>query len=528
MLFHGREKPNQFDIIIVGSGIAGLYAALKAASFARVCLLTKAALQETNTWLAQGGIAAALSDDDSPDQHLEDTLQAGAGLCDIRAVEVMVKGASRCISDLLELGTPFDTSEGCLAMTREGAHRRNRVLHAGGDATGAAIQQTLQKHVLSSHAITVRQHSFVTDILAADGRVYGVKTLAGETFTAGSVVLAAGGLGQVYSRTTNPVVATGDGVAMAFRAGAQISDMEFIQFHPTVYHGRHEGETFLLSEALRGEGAVLRNVRGERFMDGCHELAELGPRDVVARAILEQMLKYNTPHVYLDITRHQRDFLKKRFPTIYSLAAQFGHDLAEDWLPVSPAAHYAMGGVHTGLDGETSLDGLYACGEVACSGVHGANRLASNSLLEGLVFASRAVDHINRKGQCVSSQAVVGPQHERNSLKRAEVSETRESLRRIMFSEAGILRNHASLTAARIFIKAASGVAAGIPGDQDGWELKNLITVADLITKSALLRQESRGSHYRLDYPRAESSFKHHLCRSFKLKEEDLLAPVAV
>jgi L-aspartate oxidase len=291
MACFGKSYSNEYDIIVIGSGIAGLFAAVRAASFARVCLLTKASLQETNTWLAQGGIAAAMGDDDSPGQHLEDTLQAGSGLCDRSAVDTMVREAPLYIKELLELGTPFDMTEGRPALTREGAHRRNRVLHAGGDATGAAIQKTLQYHVLRSDAVTVREHTFVTDILTVDGEVSGVRTLTGETYSAGCVILASGGLGRVFERTTNPVVATGDGVAMAYRAGAKIADIEFIQFHPTVYYGQHEEETFLLSEALRGEGAVLRNVGRERFMDNYHEMAELGPRDVVARAIVEQMKK---------------------------------------------------------------------------------------------------------------------------------------------------------------------------------------------------------------------------------------------
>ncbi len=524
---YGRKQKNEFDVIVIGSGIAGLFAAIKAAKFARVCLLTKAALHETNTWLAQGGIAAALGDDDSPAYHYEDTLKAGAGLCDPAAVEVMVSEGMRYVKELLELGTPFDMAGGCLAMTREGAHRRKRVLHAGGDATGSVIQKTLQDHILNSSAVTVRQHTFVTDILLDGGSVCGVKTLSDGDYRAGSVILATGGLGRVFSRTTNPAVATGDGVAMAYRAGAQISDIEFIQFHPTVFQGRHEGETFLLSEALRGDGAVLRNSRGERFLDDYHEMAELGPRDIVARAIVEQMRIYGTPNVYLDITHHKQDFLKKRFPTIYHLAAERGLDIARDWLPVAPAAHYAMGGVRTGLDGETNINGLYACGEVACSAVHGANRLASNSLLEGLVFAARAVEHISRMGKNGSKKVATESRDSFYSQRPPAISEIRESLRCLMFQEAGILRHRTGLMTVRRLIENCGDIVRSECTEQGVWELKNLVTVADLITGSALLRTESRGSHYRTDFPLTESDFARHLCRTCN-QEDDFFAPIAV
>ncbi len=520
-------QTNEFDIIVIGSGIAGLFAAIKAAKFARVCLLTKAALHETNTWLAQGGIAAALGEDDSPAYHSEDTLRAGAGLCDPAAVEIMVSEGMGCVRELLELGTPFDMAGGCLAMTREGAHRRNRILHAGGDATGSLIQKTLQDHILGSSVVTVRQHTFVTDILLDGGSVCGVRTLTDGDYSAGSVILATGGLGQVFSRTTNPVVATGDGVAMAYRAGAQISDIEFIQFHPTVFQGRHEGETFLLSEALRGEGAVLRNERGERFMDDYHEMAELGPRDIVARAIIEQMRKYETPNVYLDITHQDQDFLKKRFPTIYGLAAERGLDIARDWLPVAPAAHYAMGGVRTGLYGETNITGLYACGEASCSAVHGANRLASNSLLDGLVFAARAVEHINRTGKILNKKVAAESRETFYSHRPSAISEIRESLRCLMFQEAGILRHQTGLMAVRSLIENCADVVRMECAEQGVWELKNLVIVADLITGNALLRTESRGSHYRIDFPLTESGFARHLCRTCN-QEDDFFAPIAV
>ncbi len=528
-----REHPYEYDVIVVGSGMAGLFAAIKAARFARVCLLAKDALSNTNTWLAQGGIAAALGDDDTPESHLEDTVQAGAGLCNREAVKVMVEEGPHRIKELLELGVPFDRVEGQLAMTREGAHNRNRIVHAGGDATGQVLHETLQNHLLNNRAIAVREYTFVTDLLTCEGQVTGLKTLRGETYRAGAVILATGGLGRVFFCTTNPEVATGDGVAMAFRAGAEVVDMEFIQFHPTVFQSP-KGEMILISEAVRGEGAVLRNSRGKRFMDKYHEMAELGPRDIVARAIVDQMKKQGSRCVYLDVTLRDPVFLKSRFPTIYGMASKYGLDLAKDWLPVSPAAHYAMGGVHTGLDGETNLAGLYACGEVACSGVHGANRLASNSLLEGLVFAGRVVERIEKTGKklpgTLQQKYKSNYSPKKLSLKFARGKKLQDELRRLMFSKAGILRHEKGLLAVQRFLKQHAWLVDAVPEDRAAWELKNLFVVANLIVNSAFMRTESRGSHYRVDYPQPDEAWRlRHLSRSAKgKKEEDLLAPLSL
>ncbi len=543
MFYSNRGNPHKYDIIIIGSGISGLFAALKAGRFAKVCLLTKGALDRTNTSLAQGGIAVALGENDSPLQHLNDTLEAGAGLCNPNVVSIMVEEGPRRVQELIRIGVPFDrSSEGQLVMSREGAHRCNRVLHAGGDATGRLIQETLQQRLLSSNSITIREHTFVTEILTKDGVACGVKTLEGETYLAGAIILATGGLGRIFSLTTNPEIATGDGVAMAYRAGALVADLEFVQFHPTVLqHPREEG-SFLLSEALRGEGAVLRNCHGERFMPAYHEMADLGPRDVVSRAIVDQMTLHNSPNVFLDITHHKEAFLRKRFPTIYHTLKQYGFDMVRDLLPVAPAAHYAMGGVYTGVDGDTSLPGLYACGEVACSTVHGANRLASNSLLEGLVFAARAVERIEKRGLdmpggasrvaaqvngkaeavCVASpgDADIAAGAKNSSVQSSAVlKRLRERLRRLMFEKVGVLRNREGLQEAEAFIKEHAPTFSGETGSQEAWELKNMFLVAGFIVGAAQLRTESRGSHYRLDFPEPDPNWLCHIYFSRQAQE---------
>lgn len=522
-----KEHATEFDILIVGSGIAGLFAALQASAFARVCLLTKGRLADSNTWHAQGGIAVAFGDNDSPAQHLEDTLRAGAGLCHVAAVKVLVEEGPRYVRELSELGAPFDKEGGRFALAREGAHSRDRVLHAGGDATGRLILEALQVKVLQNRAITVREQTFVTELLLAGESVCGVRTLSGLILRSKAVILATGGLGQVYSHTTNPIGATGDGVALACRAGAEIADMEFIQFHPTVFQGRQDRDTFLVSEALRGEGALLRSGKGELFMGAYHELAELGPRDVVSRAIVDQMKKQLGP-VYLDITHRGARFLQRRFPTVYKRAKEAGYDLAREWLPVGPAAHYAMGGVKTGLSGETSLRGLYACGEVACTGVHGANRLASNSLLECLVFAARSVRQIEREGMDVTP--VLDPEREAQLLnvRLSWVVELRRQLRRLMFEEAGVLRRQAGLSVLDEFLYQNTALLRDKPKTREAWELQNLLVTAELIVRAALAREESRGAHFRLDFPQTEEALARRPSSPAVRMEGVSLAPLAV
>src|SRR5271167_3639098 len=390
-----KALPSETDFIVVGAGNAGLRAAVELASAGRVVCLAKREVTESNTQYAQGGIAAALSDEDEVRLHLEDTLKAGDGLCNEEAARILVEEGPPRIEELIEWGTEFDRAGAKIAFTREGAHSRSRVLHAHGDSTGREIGRALYLKAAAQKNITFQEFEFTTDLLLRDGRVAGVRVLdqagVSHEIHAGAVLLATGGLGQVYSDTTNPAVATGDGVAMAYRAGAEISDMEFVQFHPTALFLKN-APRFLLSEALRGEGAYLRNLELQRFMHKYHEMGELAPRDVVARAIAHELEVAKRPDaaVYLDLTHLNSERVRKRFPTVYSTCLKYNIDITTDMIPIRPAAHYAMGGVRTDLDGRASIPCLYAAGEVACTGVHGANRLASNSLLEGLVYGARA------------------------------------------------------------------------------------------------------------------------------------------
>jgi len=515
-----------YDYIIIGSGIAGLFTALLASKHGSVLLLTKAALEESNTRYAQGGIAAAISPSDSPRIHFEDTLEAGAGLCDERAVEVLTSEAPGRIRDLLSLNVPFDRKDGELALGLEGAHRVRRVLHAGGDATGFHIEKTLCR-ALAHAGVEVVESCFVTEILLQNGRAIGVETIQSQvpessqsqrkTYRGHRMVLASGGAGQLFSHTTNPAVATGDGLALAYRAGAELSDIEFYQFHPTALAIPGQ-PAFLLSEALRGEGAYLRNSDGVRFMQQVHPQAELAPRDVVSRAISAEMGKSGATHVLLDLTHLPAEMIKSRFPTIYSYCKNAGLDMTVDPLPVAPAAHYLMGGVRTNLWGETNVPGLYACGEVACTGVHGANRLASNSLLEGLVFGARIVERTTTSGSgqasAVSPTALrindateflkhgVGPQ--KPSL---------EALQALMWNRVGLVRNERGLSEAR---NQLSAWVASLPRPQTPaeFELSNMILIGRLMAIAACERRESRGGHWRSDFPVNDPNWQRHIVLS--------------
>jgi L-aspartate oxidase len=507
------------DVVVVGSGIAGLSTALRArrTTGGRVLVVTKTYLDAGSTRWAQGGIAAALGEGDSPEQHLQDTLVAGVGLCDEAAVRVLVEEGPERVRELVELGTMFDrTSVGEIALTREGGHHRNRIAHAGGDATGLEIERALIAALHADPAIEVIEHALVLDLLrAADGRVCGL-TLhvigTGQRDGVGAVharavVLATGGLGQVFAATTNPSVSTGDGVAVALRAGAAVTDLEFVQFHPTVLWlgERSRGQQPLVSEAVRGEGAVLRDAAGVAFMQGVHELADLAPRDVVAKAILARMRETGADHVWLDGRHFGEDTWRFRFPTILASCREHGIDPVSDPIPVAPACHYASGGVRTDLDGQTSVPGLYACGEVACTGVHGANRLASNSLLEGLVFGRRIAEHLG-KTQPPPAEPVADDRPP-GLLDPA----VRPSVQRTMSAGVGVLRDDRSLRDALTDLIELRRKDSATPCTE-AWEASNLHLVASALTAAALQREETRGSHWRQDFPdRDDETWRAHL-----------------
>ncbi|GGH13787.1 L-aspartate oxidase [Silvibacterium dinghuense] len=509
-----------FDFLVVGSGIAGLRAALGLAEVGRVLVVTKEALGESNTHYAQGGIAVALSGDEDVALHLEDTLNAGDGLVDREAARVLVEEGPLRVHELLDWGTGFDRENGELMLTREGAHSRNRILHANGDATGAEIGRSLLERARQHDRITLRGFTTLAELLIADGEVIGARIIDAEgrvsAMQVRAVLLASGGAGQVYSDTTNPSVATGDGIALAWRAGAEIADMEFYQFHPTAL-SLPGVPRFLLSEALRGEGAYLRNAAGERFMERYHPLLELAPRDVVARAITREGFPKEGDTaaqlpVYLDM-RHVRDLhpgldLVQRFPGISAFLARHGFSLAQDLIPIRPAAHYLMGGIRTDLDGRTSLPRLYAAGEAACTGVHGANRLASNSLLEGLVFGARAGEAMREELPLKSTANPATAAHPQIAV--SGIAAQRQELQQRMWRDAGLLRDRAGLESMRSYLE-ANPVSAETQSGRESIELASLHAVATLIVRSALAREESRGAHFRSDFPkRDDAHFRTH------------------
>ncbi len=500
------------DVVVVGSGVAGLSTAIHARRAGlRVILVTKSTVSQGSTVWAQGGIAAALDPDDSPAEHLHDTLVAGAGLCDRDAVDVLVTQGPEAVRRLMALGAQFDRdAAGQIALTREGGHLRDRIAHAGGDATGAEISRALVEAVAGDPGIEVVTHALVLDLLldergAAQGvtlHVMGAGQRGGVgAILAPAVVIATGGIGQVFSQSTNPRVATGDGVAAALRAGAVVSDLEFVQFHPTVMWLGPEasGQQPLVSEAVRGEGATLVDDEGDRFMLGAHPLAELAPRDVVAKAIMRRMRESGAKHVWLD-ARHLGAEWPTRFPTIFESCRANGVDPRADLIPVSPAQHYHSGGIRTDLFGRSSVAGLFACGECACTGVHGANRLASNSLLEGLVFAERI--------GAVLADGVAAPRDPVSA--RGEVPgllppNARLTLQRAMTEGVGVLRSGDSLATA---LAVLDSLTAGIDDDPctDTWETTNLHAVASVLAANAAARHETRGSHWREDYPDRDDS----------------------
>jgi L-aspartate oxidase len=513
--FDTRELETvQCAFLILGSGIAGLYTAhLAGRYFNDVVVLTKRGIDDTATEKAQGGIAAAVGPSDSPTLHYEDTLFAGSNLCEPEAVRILVNEGPGRIQELIGLGAEFDRADGRLDLTREGAHTRRRILHAAGDATGAEIQRVLSTTVRSNHRIKVLENHFAVDLLTAGGVCWGVLTWdkARErlaVFRAGVVVLATGGAGQVYRETTNPGVVTGDGIAMAYRAGAEVMDMEFVQFHPTVLAVRGV-RRFLISEAVRGEGGALLNAKGERFMPRYHPQAELAPRDVVVRAILREMEAEGSECVFLSLRHLDPAAVRGRFPTITERLARNGLDLALDLIPVSPAAHYFMGGVKTGLHGETNLKGLYACGEAACVGVHGANRLASNSLLDGLVFGGRILEHARASPLGPMDYSAAG--RDLGPPEGVHVPSLREELQALMQEHVGPVRTAAGLEKALKRFEDWGWIRGREAGTPEAMELRDMLDVAQLITEAALMRNESRGGHYRSDYPLSCERWKKHI-----------------
>ncbi len=487
------------DFIVIGSGVAGLRASIELAQTgAKVTVLTKDKAAESNTEYAQGGVAVVLSDDDKASLHEEDTLIAGAGLCDVDAVKTLVEGGTKYIQQLIDWGTEFDREGGKLIFTQEAAHSRRRILHAHGDSTGKEIVRALIARARQEKTIVLMPFANTESLLINDGRCVGVRFLdpilrSPRDIFAKAVILCTGGAGQLYQHTTNPPVATGDGMAMAYFAGAEMADMEFVQFHPTALN-LENAPRFLLSEAMRGEGGILRNIHGERFMSKYDERLELAPRDIVARSIVAEIRNTGSRTAFLDMTHLDEEFLKHRFPKIYDVCQSFGLNIAKDMLPVSPASHYCMGGIRTDLSGRSTLKGLYAAGEVTCTGVHGANRLASNSLLEGLVFGARAgeamvSDNSKFKIQNSKLDSESGISNPESELSTA----VKKRVKRVMWERVGILRDKDSLNRALKEFKQISKANLGTSS-------RNFVTVATLVTKAALWREESRGGHSRTDF----------------------------
>jgi L-aspartate oxidase len=496
------------DYVVIGSGVAGLRAAIALAeSGANVTVLTKDKASESNTEYAQGGVAVALSEDDDAELHEGDTLIAGAELCDEPAVEVLVSEGTRYIRQLIQWGTEFDKEGGKLLFTQEAAHSRRRILHSNGDSTGAEIVRSLIARARLEPTINLHPFSNTESLLIRNGKCVGVRFLdpilrCPREIYARGVVLCTGGAGQLYLHTTNPPVATGDGMAMAYFADADVADMEFIQFHPTAL-SIDGAPRFLLSEAMRGEGGVLRNVLGERFMERYDERLELAPRDIVSRSIVAEMRRTGSRHVFLDMTSLDAEFLKARFPKIDLTCRQFGLDITKEMLPVSPASHYCMGGVRTDLWGRTTVTGLYAAGEVACTGVHGANRLASNSLLEGLVFGARSGEAALADALEVPSQGTP-TENRAGEIGGSEIATAvRKRVKRVMWERVGILRDRSSLRRAiREFEQ--------IEASKLSTSSRNFVTLALLVSRAALWREESRGGHYRSDFPERRDEFRVH------------------
>ncbi|MHC4463478.1 MAG: L-aspartate oxidase [Planctomycetota bacterium] len=511
------------DCVIIGAGIAGLRAAIEAAGHCKVIIVCKGALEDSNTWKAQGGIASVLNKTDTFESHITDTLNTGCGLCDQGVVDLVVRQGPELMKQLLSWGTEFDQIDGHIATTLEGGHTHPRVAHAHGDETGRIIAEALIKKVRQNPNIKIVENFYTIDLLTNDdnecmgiiGHDKHSPPGTDQIIWAENTILATGGAGRLYRETTNPEVATGDGIAMAHRAGAVLQDLEFLQFHPTTLYVAGASRA-LITETLRGEGAVLLDSKGRRFMKEYHESAELAPRDIVSRAILTQMLKTKSTHVYLDVRHFDKEHFAKRFPQIFELCESFDIDVRRDLVPVRPSAHYMIGGVRTDTSAKTSIENLYACGEVASTGLHGANRLGSNSLLEGLVFgktAGQSIRQHKKAGVSLLKHPLIKYQIPHSDRSLLDTADVRNSLRALMWRNVGITRKARPLAETQEIIRFWQRyVMDKIFDGPAGWECQNMLTVCLLMAQSAQMRQESRGVHFRRDFPDTnDEHFKKHI-----------------
>ncbi len=511
------------DYLVVGSGVAGLNFALNVAKHGRVTIVTKKEIMESNTNLAQGGIAAVTRKDDSVQLHIEDTLRVGSGLTNKRVVEMLAENGSEAIRNLLFFGVNFDKENDELHLTKEGGHSKARVLHSG-DTTGKEIEQAMTECIRKQRNTKVFENCFAIDLLLNNtecigAKILDVKNLEIINIFAGATVLATGGIGHIFQNTTNPEIATGDGIAMALRAGAKIEDMEFVQFHPTTLN-KPGAPNFLISEALRGEGAILVNRKGERFMFDYDSMGELAPRDIISRTIFNELKKGS---IYLDIRNKGKSFILKRFPMIHQECLRYGIDITKNLIPVSPAAHYICGGIKTNVYGETSLTNLLAFGECACTGVHGANRLASNSLLESVVFSSLGAQKAKKYLRKEIRAPLQQKEYNLSNIENQKLKETKAELRSDMWSYVGIIRNEENMNLMLGKLEELNGRLDAFGGNGVNirfLELKNMVTVAHLIAKAAYIRKESRGTHYREDYPETDNNWLKHIC--FEQRKEEL------
>ncbi len=503
----------EFDTIIIGSGLAGLSAAYHSSKFGSVAIVTKSQLDTSNSYYAQGGIAAAISHDDSPELHAQDTHVAGRGLCDNDATNVLVNEGRDRVLELIEMGMPFDRQDGDLVMGLEGGHKKRRILHAGGDATGKELTCFLLQLVEKQKSVQSFEFITAVKILQENQIVYGIQAFHFKTgenivFKAKSVILSTGGLSRLFARSTNPHTATGDGVAMAYQAGVKLADIEFVQFHPSALYVPGK-DAYLISEAVRGEGAWLLNQDGERFMKDIHPLAELAPRDVVAYSIFRQIQKSNSEYIFLSLKHLEKDVIKKRFYHIDQHLKEFGFDLTSDLLPIAPAAHYMVGGIRTGLDAETNISGLFVCGEAASTGVMGANRLASNSLLECLVFGKRASEAASKLVKSEFNVPALEPIR-MNSENEEKYLNYHDEISLLMSNNLGIVRNREGLTKAFFRFQEIENKFTDFDNEYNLLKIKNMATVCKLIAKGALIREESRGGHIREDFQKESPDFKVH------------------